>query len=203
LWRTLLENAQRDGYLEPEIDCDALERSLMHSFNGVMLSWVMGAIDASQMLPAAGYAYSLLLQGAATKSGHERLARKITSYQKLLKRDRLRAAAECGRSPPLRLRPSRYLAAQVSDEPRPGCWHDPPDAEWPALWGKRYVRSAFRFRLQSHLSNAFSGWLLDRKPDLSALRHNLTITVEGSYAVQAGTHVRASARNSSGLGGPR
>lgn len=93
LWRTLLEKAQRDGFLEREISADALERSLAHTFNGVMLSWIMGAIETDQMLPAAGYGYALKLQGAATKAGRERLMKKVVSYQKFLTRVQRRAAA--------------------------------------------------------------------------------------------------------------
>lgn len=93
LWRTLLENAQREGYLEREISPDALERSLAHTFNGVMLSWIVGAIDTDQMLPAAGYGYALKLNGAATKAGRERIGKKIASYQRLLTRRPRRAAA--------------------------------------------------------------------------------------------------------------
>jgi len=93
LWRTLLERAQRDGYLEHQICADALERSLAHTFNGVMLSWIMGAIETEQMLAAAGYGYALKLQGAATKSGRERLMKKVLFYQKFLTRSQRRAAA--------------------------------------------------------------------------------------------------------------
>ncbi len=93
LWRTLIENAQRDGYLDSEISVVALERNLSFAFNGVMLSWVMGGTATSEMLPAAGYAYALALQGAATKTGRERLQKKIAAYQKQLARERRAAAA--------------------------------------------------------------------------------------------------------------
>ncbi len=93
LWRTLLENAQREGFLEADISVDVLERSLMHTFNGVMLGWVVGAIETDQMLPAAGFGYALKLRGAATKTGRERLSKKIATYQKFLSRVQKRAAA--------------------------------------------------------------------------------------------------------------
>ncbi len=93
LWRTLLENAQREGYLDSKASIDALERSLAHTFNGVMLSWIMGAIDTDQMLPAAGYGYALKLQGAATKKARPRLAKKVAAYQKFLNRPRRHAEA--------------------------------------------------------------------------------------------------------------
>jgi AcrR family transcriptional regulator len=93
LWRGLIERAQREGYLDREFSADALERSLAHTFNGVMLSWIFGAIESDQMLPAAGYGYGLMLQGAATKAGRERIDKKIASYQKLLTRRPRRAAA--------------------------------------------------------------------------------------------------------------
>jgi AcrR family transcriptional regulator len=93
LWRTLLENAQRQGFIDAEISLAALERNLSFAFNGVMLSWVMGGLATNEMLPAAGYAYALALQGAATKSGRERLAKKVTLYQKQHARSQRRAAA--------------------------------------------------------------------------------------------------------------
>jgi AcrR family transcriptional regulator len=93
MWRTLIEKAQREGLIEQEISADVLERSLSHTFNGVMLGWVVGAIDTNQMLPAAGYGYALKLKGAATKAGRERLSKKIATYQKFLSRIHRRAAA--------------------------------------------------------------------------------------------------------------
>ena len=93
LWRNLLERAQRDGYLERSVSADALERSLAHTFNGVMLSWIFGAIDTDQMLPAAGFGYGLMLQGAATKTGRERIARKTAVFEKAMTRRTRRALA--------------------------------------------------------------------------------------------------------------
>jgi len=93
LWRTLLENAQRDGYLDREVSVAALERNLSFAFNGVMLSWVTGGIATNEMLPVAGYAYALALSGAATKSGRDRLQRKVAACQKQLARSQRRAAA--------------------------------------------------------------------------------------------------------------
>ena len=81
------------GFLEREISSAALERSLSFTFNGVMLSWVMEAIETDDMLPAAGYGYALKLQGAATKTGRERLSKKVAAYQKSLTRAQRRAAA--------------------------------------------------------------------------------------------------------------
>jgi AcrR family transcriptional regulator len=92
LWRSLLEGARRDGLLDRDISVAALEKNLSFVFNGVMLSWVMGGTRTDEMLPAAGYAYALVLKGAATRSGQERLQRKISAYQKQLGRHR-RAAA--------------------------------------------------------------------------------------------------------------
>lgn len=93
LWRSLIERAQREGYLDRNVSADALERSLAHTFNGVMLSWIFGAIDTDQMLPGAGYGYGLMLQGAATKAGRERIAKKTASFEKALTRRSRRALA--------------------------------------------------------------------------------------------------------------
>lgn len=92
LWRSLIENAQREGFLEYDVNSDGIERSLGHTFSGVMLSWVMDGIATEHMLPVAGYGYALMLQGAATKSGRERLSKKIASFQRALTKTR-RAAA--------------------------------------------------------------------------------------------------------------
>jgi AcrR family transcriptional regulator len=93
MWRTLIENAQRDGYLDYAIAADGVERSLAHTFNGIMLSWVMDAIETEHVLPVSGYGYALTLQGAATKAGRERLSKKIAAYHKSLTRTPRRAAA--------------------------------------------------------------------------------------------------------------
>jgi len=84
LWRSLIEDAQKDGFLETDIRSDILERNLSYTFNGVMLAWVMGQIESEDMVPSAGYGYALKLQGAATASGRERLAKKVISYQKMI-----------------------------------------------------------------------------------------------------------------------
>jgi AcrR family transcriptional regulator len=83
-WRSLIEDAQKDGFLDPDIRSDLLEQNLSYTFNGVMLAWVMGGIESDDMVPAAGFGYALKLQGAATPSGSERLAKKVVSYQKVL-----------------------------------------------------------------------------------------------------------------------
>jgi len=93
MWRTLIEAAQREGLIEDDISAEVLERSLSHTLNGVMLGWVVGAIETNQMLPAVGYGYALKLRGAATKLGRDKLAKKITAYQKFLSRPQKRAAA--------------------------------------------------------------------------------------------------------------
>lgn len=93
LWRSLIERAQREGYLDRTVGADALERSLAHCFNGVMLSWIFGAIDTDQMLPAVGYGYGLMLQGAATRSGRERIAKKVSVFEKAMTRRTRRALA--------------------------------------------------------------------------------------------------------------
>ncbi len=84
LWRSLIEDAQKDGFIDPEIRSDILERNLSYTFNGVMLAWVMGQIESDDMVSAAGFGYALKLQGAATEAGRERLAKKVSSYQKML-----------------------------------------------------------------------------------------------------------------------
>ncbi len=94
LWTRLIERAQREGYLDRGVSADAVERSLAHCFNGVMLSWIFGAIDTAQMLPAAGCGYGLMLQGAATCArGARRIAKKIASYEKTMTRRTRRAVA--------------------------------------------------------------------------------------------------------------
>ncbi len=93
LWTRLIERAQREGYLDRGMSADAIERSLAHCFNGVMLSWIFGAIATEQMLPAAGYGYGLMLQGAATRSGRERIAKKTASFEKAMTRRTRRAIA--------------------------------------------------------------------------------------------------------------
>ncbi|MCC6920579.1 MAG: TetR/AcrR family transcriptional regulator [Alphaproteobacteria bacterium] len=83
-WQSLIEDAQKDGFLEADIRADMFERNMSYTFNGVMLAWVMGGIESEDMVAAAGLGYALKLQGAATASGRERLAKKVSAYQKML-----------------------------------------------------------------------------------------------------------------------
>jgi len=94
MWRSLVENMQREGFIDAELSSDALERTLTHTFNGVMLAWVMDALETDQMLAAAGFGYAIALQGAATPAGRERIAKKTAMYQKMLARGAARRRAD-------------------------------------------------------------------------------------------------------------
>jgi len=92
-WVGLLEAAARDGALMAQIDTGQLMRDLDLTFAGVMLNWVLGALDVDELEPAAGYGYALTLRGAATRGWQAALAERIAGYQARLVRLRTDAAA--------------------------------------------------------------------------------------------------------------
>ena len=92
-WLALLNAAADDGALLPGIDTVLLMRNLDFTFAAVMLSWVLGALTVEDLEPATGYGYALALRGAASEAWQERLARKITEFQKPMLRRQSRPAA--------------------------------------------------------------------------------------------------------------
>lgn len=84
-WRALLEHAQVEGLMDRSVSSDVLERSLSTMANGAMLSWVMGMLATSELLPTTALGYALMLRGAATPAGAKILQTKIELYQAMLK----------------------------------------------------------------------------------------------------------------------
>jgi AcrR family transcriptional regulator len=80
-WLSLVEAAAQEGALLPQIDSVALLRDLDLTFAAVMMNWVLGALDVSELQAAAGYGYALTLRGAATAAWQERLAEQIGVFQ--------------------------------------------------------------------------------------------------------------------------
>jgi hypothetical protein len=85
-WRALLEDAQAETLLERAVSSDMLERALSSMANGAMLSWAMGMLATSELLPTTALGYALVLRGAATPAGAKILQQKIDLYQGMLKR---------------------------------------------------------------------------------------------------------------------
>ncbi|MFN7053978.1 TetR/AcrR family transcriptional regulator [Hyphomonas sp.] len=83
-WWALLETAQSEGLLKPEVNIPLLERSLSNLAAGTLLSWAAGVLDTEDLMASVGLGYALLLTAAATPSGQQALAARTASYQKML-----------------------------------------------------------------------------------------------------------------------
>jgi len=92
-WVSLLDAAARDGALMAQIDTTQLMRALDVAFAGVMLNWVLGALEVDELEPTAGYGYALALRGAATRGWQDALADRAAAYQAQLTALRADAAA--------------------------------------------------------------------------------------------------------------
>jgi AcrR family transcriptional regulator len=87
-WLFLIDAAARDGALSPQIDTAMLLRSLDLAFAAAMLSWVVGALETTELEAVVGYGYALALRGAASPEWQPFLAEKISSYQSQMLRPR-------------------------------------------------------------------------------------------------------------------
>jgi AcrR family transcriptional regulator len=96
-WRALLEDAQAEGLLDRSVSSDVLERTLSSMANGAMLSWVMGMLATTELLPSAALGYAFVLRGAATPAGAKILQTKIDLYQAMLKQSEKRSGARSRR----------------------------------------------------------------------------------------------------------
>lgn len=83
-WRWLIMQAQEEGLLDPAMPAEILERTLSHLGNGIMLSWAMGTLPTSELLPSAALGYALVLTSAATGTGRPLLDMQIVRNRKLL-----------------------------------------------------------------------------------------------------------------------
>ncbi len=83
-WRSVLMQAQNEGYLDKEESIEWLERSLTHSATGAMLSWATEALPTEALLPSAGLGYAYILSAAATAKGKTTLKQRIAAYKSSL-----------------------------------------------------------------------------------------------------------------------
>ncbi|RAN40017.1 TetR/AcrR family transcriptional regulator [Hyphomonas sp. GM-8P] len=83
-WRTILLQAQNEGYLDQAESIEWLERSLTHSATGAMLSWATEALPTNALLPSAGLGYAYILNTTATGKGRPTLKQRIETYKKSL-----------------------------------------------------------------------------------------------------------------------
>lgn len=80
-WWALLRDAEKAGALMPEIDHELLLVNLDLVYISVMLAWVLGTIEVSQIQPLVGHGYALTLRGAATEAYQDGLAKRVLAYQ--------------------------------------------------------------------------------------------------------------------------
>ena len=83
-WLGLLDSATQSGHLRADIDTRQLLNALDHAFRAVMLHWVIGETPTAQLQPRVGYAYALMLRGAATTKYAPLLDAPIARVQKKL-----------------------------------------------------------------------------------------------------------------------
>lgn len=96
-WRALIEDAQAEGLLDRSVSSDMLERTLSTMANGAMLSWVMGMLATTELLPSTALGYAFVMRGAATPAGARILQEKIDLYQAMLKQSDKRARGRSSR----------------------------------------------------------------------------------------------------------
>ncbi|MBN9579023.1 MAG: TetR/AcrR family transcriptional regulator [Alphaproteobacteria bacterium] len=84
LWEGLLQDAQDEGTVADEANLESLLKNLSHTFNGVMLGWVIGEVKSADLPNAIAYAYALALRGVATPKGAALLLKRIQLYQTAL-----------------------------------------------------------------------------------------------------------------------
>lgn len=84
IWRGLVGDAARDGYLSGDIPVDLIVQAMAHITGGALLSWAVGSLATRALTPTVGIGYALCLKGAAKPSGQPLLQKRISSYQDAL-----------------------------------------------------------------------------------------------------------------------
>ncbi|MFV0280401.1 MAG: TetR/AcrR family transcriptional regulator [Rhodoblastus sp.] len=80
-WLGLLRESADAGLLREDVDMALLLRTLDYSFRATMLHWVIGEVATEQLQPSIGYAYALVLRGAASPAGSGLLDKPINTFQ--------------------------------------------------------------------------------------------------------------------------
>lgn len=80
IWHGMVEAAVSDGFLQEDVQVDAILRTMAHISGGALLSWTMGSLPTSLLTPSVGVSYTLCLRGVATKAGRDLLDRHLETY---------------------------------------------------------------------------------------------------------------------------
>ncbi len=85
-WKGRVDQARDAGLLESEIEANALALALSQQFFICILEWAYGQIGLDELESRVHYSFALLLKGAATAAGAERIAPRIRPLQQQLTR---------------------------------------------------------------------------------------------------------------------
>jgi len=83
-WKMLVERAREAGFLDADIDPNAMALGLSQQFFICILEWAYGEIELEELESRVHYTFALLLNGAATAAGSARLKPRIKVLQKQL-----------------------------------------------------------------------------------------------------------------------
>jgi AcrR family transcriptional regulator len=85
-WRNLLCEAVQDEAIARDIDIDLLQQDLGRRFASVMLTWILGGFDVTDLEPAMCYSYALSLCAAATDGYRPVMRERMIGFQRQLSR---------------------------------------------------------------------------------------------------------------------
>lgn len=80
-WRGLLEEFKARDLLDERINLECLQHELGHTFAAVMLTWLMGGRETSDLMPSICYGFALSLLGASTEAARPSLMVKLLEFQ--------------------------------------------------------------------------------------------------------------------------
>ena len=80
-WRSLLDEARRDGCIAEDVDMDLLQQSLNGGFAAVMLAWIMGGSSVQELEPGACFSYASTLCACATDNFRPQIRRRMLDFQ--------------------------------------------------------------------------------------------------------------------------
>lgn len=83
-WKGRVEQARSAGFLDAEVDPNALALALSQQFFICILEWAYGEIELGELEQRVHYSFALLLNGAATSRGSARLKPRIKPLQQQL-----------------------------------------------------------------------------------------------------------------------
>jgi AcrR family transcriptional regulator len=86
MWRGFVQGAVDAGFLDTEVDVDALAITLAHIFFSCILEWAAGELSLAELEVRTQYGFALTLLAMATPASAKRLRERALSMQKRLRR---------------------------------------------------------------------------------------------------------------------